>query len=80
MRLTCSARFAYTALGLLCVLPRLLVASVASEVQFGKEEVKEMRPCTIVGTLQSVLQAENLICDLLQQEPRAGRAARRAES
>jgi len=38
------------------------------KVQFGKEEVKEMRPCTIVGTLQSVLQAENLICDLLQQE------------
>jgi len=38
------------------------------KVQFGKEEVKEMRPCTIVGPLQNVLDAEDLIYNLLKQE------------
>lgn len=38
------------------------------QIQFSKEEVKGMRPCTINGAIQNVMQAQALIYNLLVQE------------
>jgi len=38
------------------------------KIQFGKEEARGMRPCTITGPLQNVIHAEGLICNLLMED------------
>mmetsp|Transcript_132994 Transcript_132994/g.331823 ORF Transcript_132994/g.331823 Transcript_132994/m.331823 type:complete len:533 (-) Transcript_132994:34-1632(-) len=38
------------------------------KVQFGKEEARQMRPCTIMGSLQNVIHAEGLIINILIED------------
>lgn len=47
------------------------------KVQFAKEEVKMMRPCSITGPLANVLQAETLIFNLLSSERQQHGSAKR---
>jgi len=40
-----------------------------AKVQLAKEEVEQHRPCTLTGTLQSIMHAEKCIFDLVRQVP-----------
>jgi len=43
--------------------------SSGAKIQLAKEEVEAQRPCTLTGTLQSVMHAEKNIFDLVRQVP-----------